>query len=844
MANLVILISLAVPVNAQSLNDPADLDLDTVFSAINFGVTTDQVIGGVSFRAATANSTVDGVKNSAVGTVGVHQNGQTLPEIGSSNDDNALEQILGTSIWGLSGEERIKLSLEIPNGFYRAQLIIYDGWESVTGNKRDVNHYVEGMLAAGHYQDFAEQNGTPNAGSIASYVFEVVDGQMDLSVEGLVPNAHLSGVIISKLPSLDAADLKPTDRVVIRSWPPVIRPTTKSTPIKFDQVPPEKINHIRQPYSEEDIKPLFETHCYRCHNEEKQKGDLRLDNLRFDFARERELLDLVEKQIATNAMPPKSPFLSDDQRLKITDWIDTQKRKVDWSEHRQAGHVTLPMLNRNEYRNTVRALFNDGDFDGDLTHVDFFKTLSDDGVGDTGFSSDRDSPSLAMTPSRMEKYARITDEVLDHYLYTDRPIAYEIEAEEMKATTAVLTPTRNGVMIKANRDSLYTRWDYPRTGWYIIKVKAWGERVDNRACAEMVIYLDREEVGQVRLLATRAQPGDYHCLVWIERGHHTLRFRPQRAGMTLEECRLPVPPPFPDEPVIADFNDLGLGTGVYMCMDKMEAYGPVNHLPDGFNRNEDYTEGAIAPPTRSIITQENTPEAELQYDLTWEKQTGLTINREVSDEEILGRYTDVWVKALVKTDFSTPPPVAKLIAADGEGRSAAQQIINRFAKKAFRRPVTEEDIAFFLGFYDAEVSNSVDHRAGLKAAFFAIMISPEFFFRIPQSGLSAEERRLDSFEMASRLSYFLWNSMPDEELFDLAEADKLTDPAVIDVQVVRMLQSPQGERMLGVFAREWLGYRELGVTIKPDDVLYKRSYYEKGIEGLFKRETDAFVNYV
>jgi FKBP-type peptidyl-prolyl cis-trans isomerase 2 len=56
----------------------------------------------------------------------------------------------------------------------------------------------------------------------------------------------------------------------------------------------------------------------------------------------------------------------------------------------------------------------------------------------------------------------------------------------------------------------------------------------------------------------------------------TLKNIPQRAGMTLEESRLPVPPPFPDEPVIADFNDLGLGTGVYMCMDKMEAYGPVN----------------------------------------------------------------------------------------------------------------------------------------------------------------------------------------------------------------------------------------------------------------------------
>jgi cytochrome c553 len=594
----------------------------------------------------------------------------------------------------------------------------------------------------------------------------------------------------------------------------------------------------------EDIKRLFEKHCYRCHNDEKQKGDIRLDNVKLDFARERELWDKIEEQIITNEMPPKKPFLSDEQRLKVTDWINAQKENVDWSAHRQAGHVTLPMLNRDEYENTVRALFNDGGLKKHLTHIDFFKSLSDDGVGDSGFSSDRDSPSLAMTSSRMEKYIRITEDVLEHYLYVDKPIIYEAEAEKMKATTAVLTPTENGIMIKANRDSLYTRWHYPRTGWYVITVKAWGERIDNRACAEMVIYLDRKEVGQVRLLATRAQPGDYHCLVWIEKGHHTLRFRPQRAGMTKEEALLPVPPPFPDKPVIADFNDLGLGTGVYMCMDKMQIQGPVNQLPEDFNRNERYREGLTGPPKRSIITQGNTPASERNSDVGWEKQTGLTINREVSHKEISSKYTNVWVLPLVKTDFSAPPPVDRLVAADGDGSSAARQVISRFGKKAFRRPVTDGDIDFFLKFYDSEVATGADHRAGLKAALFAIMISPDFFYRIPQSGTAIGERRLDSFEMASRLSYFLWNSMPDDELFALAEADKLTDPKIIDTQVIRMLKTAQGKRMMGVFAREWLGYRELGVTIKPDDALFKNTYYANNIESLFKEETATFVNYV
>jgi len=110
----------------------------------------------------------------------------------------------------------------------------------------------------------------------------------------------------------------------------------KNAKPKVAQVLRAQTNHSRQPYSEKDIKPLFEKHCYRCHNGEKQKGDLRLDTVKFNFARELELWDKIEEQIFTNEMPPKKPFLSDEQRLKVTDWINAQKENVDWSTHRQA----------------------------------------------------------------------------------------------------------------------------------------------------------------------------------------------------------------------------------------------------------------------------------------------------------------------------------------------------------------------------------------------------------------------------------------------------------------------------------------------------------------------------
>ena len=194
-----LLSSIAGGADAEVLDEPTDLDLAGVIKAINFGETADHVIGGVTFRAAPANSAVDGVKNVAQGMVRVGQHRQTLPDVGSSAEDDALEQILGTSIFGCRSGTDIDIDIPVANGFYRAQLILYNGWQSVTGAKRNVNHLIEETVAARNYQDYVAQGNTPNAGCVATYVFEVKDGQIDITLPGVVPNAHLSGLVVSKL---------------------------------------------------------------------------------------------------------------------------------------------------------------------------------------------------------------------------------------------------------------------------------------------------------------------------------------------------------------------------------------------------------------------------------------------------------------------------------------------------------------------------------------------------------------------------------------------------------------------------------------------------------------------
>ncbi len=160
----------------------------------------------------------------------------------------------------------------------------------------------------------------------------------------------------------------------------------------------------------------------------------------------------------------------------------------------------------------------------------------------------------------------------------------------------------------------------------------------------------------------------------------------------------------------------------------------------------------------------------------------------------------------------------------GRSRSAAHAILERFASRAYRRPVTGGELARLLRFVDLALENGDSFERGIQLAVQAILVSPQFLFRVElDSRPRAAEAGcrdtgsvpIDDFELASRLSYFLWSSMPDDELFRLAVEGKLRSREILERQVRRMLNDPKAQALVENFAGQWLQLRNLK-TVNPD----------------------------
>jgi hypothetical protein len=152
-------------------------------------------------------------------------------------------------------------------------------------------------------------------------------------------------------------------------------------------------------------------------------------------------------------------------------------------------------------------------------------------------------------------------------------------------------------------------------------------------------------------------------------------------------------------------------------------------------------------------------------------------------------------------------------------RQAARTILAAFLPRAFRRPVSDEQLERYLQFFDRALHTGDSFEDAVKLALTAVLTSPHFLYR-NEFGPVDGEYRLDDYQIASRLSYFLWMSMPDEELFALAAEGRLREPAVLSAQVDRMLADPRAHAMAGAFMGQWLGFDALGRTIQPDEARF------------------------
>ena len=151
----------------------------------------------------------------------------------------------------------------------------------------------------------------------------------------------------------------------------------------------------------------------------------------------------------------------------------------------------------------------------------------------------------------------------------------------------------------------------------------------------------------------------------------------------------------------------------------------------------------------------------------------------------------------------------------------AKQIAENLVRRAFRRPVAAADLARLMPFYDAGRKEG-DFDRGIERLVAAVLVSPDFLYRAirgAQAAKAGAEFALTDYELATRLSFFLWNSGPDEELFKLAASRELTRPAVLNAQVTRMLADPKASSLVTNFAMKWLGLDGLD-GVKPDEQIY------------------------
>ncbi|HWF08423.1 MAG TPA: DUF1592 domain-containing protein [Bryobacteraceae bacterium] len=169
----------------------------------------------------------------------------------------------------------------------------------------------------------------------------------------------------------------------------------------------------------------------------------------------------------------------------------------------------------------------------------------------------------------------------------------------------------------------------------------------------------------------------------------------------------------------------------------------------------------------------------------------------------------------------------------------AKKIIAALARGAYRRPVTDNDMETLIGFYQLG-RNGGNFEMGIEAAIQRILASPEFIFRFEPDPVTATPGRpyqISDLELASRLSFFLWSSIPDEQLLNVASAGKLRDPAVLEQQVRRMLADKRAETLVTNFADQWLYLRNLK-NIQPDFQTFPD--FDDNLRQAMKRETELF----
>lgn len=499
---------------------------------------------------------------------------------------------------------------------------------------------------------------------------------------------------------------------------------------------------------QQEVGPLIERYCGRCHGPERPRGSLNLLKYQDEKAivADREIWERVQEVLENGEMPPKErpqPTAQESERIKH--WVEATLSQVE-CKNADPGRVTLRRLNRQEYNNTVR----------DLVGIDF-KPADDFPSDDVGYGFDNIGDVLTIPPLLMEKYLAAAEEIARRAIVTDLP-SPPVLTWDAKSGLRGGDRRGDGLVLASSGEIGRTFHAFERPGTYRFRVRAYGDQAGPEP-VRIAFRLDGKDVAQTDVPATESAPGTYEAVVTLSKKEHRL------AVAFLNDY---YKPDDPDEKLRGDRN---------LHVEQIEVEGPLE------------------------------PRSPLP----------------VSHTRIL---------------FESPQPDG------GNRRQVARQVFERFATRAFRRPLRNEEVDRLLLFDDLARENGERFERGIQLGVTAVLCSPNFLFRVEADNRPfkpEQARPLNSFELASRLSYFLWSSMPDEELFRLAREGKLKDEKVLEDQVRRMLGDPKARALVENFAGQWLQLRNLR-NFTPDPKLFPG--FDEPLRNAMVRESEVFFEKV
>ena len=535
------------------------------------------------------------------------------------------------------------------------------------------------------------------------------------------------------------------------------------------------------PKFEADVLPYFQTHCLRCHGEKKQESDFRIDKLSRNVGRENtpQWAEVMER-INSGEMPPKKQkeLPTAKENAAVVEWLAARIKEGEAARMAQRGRVSYNRLTRDEYVNTVRSLMG----------VHF------DATDPSGFAEDpewhgfeRLGSVLTLSPSNVEKYLAAAEVILAEAYPAKKPVFIDSSKRAVPADH----------IDEAHREGLRDLGLLDK-----VRYEMWAGDIFRGSGSESLPEAGIYEISYT-LSGLRPEKSRAPRLLVYENSLDRVLFE--------QDIIAPE-----DKPITVTFRaHLPKGRPNINVINNVP--GLSNNFRSGRHGNKPFisTSDGRVPWQMKLTDEQGRPRYPflIMDSFSWRGPF-------ITDEE-QRRRDEYW-----------PTEVGNL--------EHVRSGLGKLARRAFRRPVAAEELDGYVGIVKAELAAGEKFPGAVKAGMLAILCSKSFLF-LAEGDENANRHTLNDWEIANRLSYLLWSTMPDDELFALAEQGKLRDKAELGRQFQRLLADPKAASFSESFSSQWLNLRKVGM-FPPDKNIYPD--YDKALEKSMVGETTAFFREV